>query len=249
MLHAFGDGSIFGEVFGTSPPRVLALHGWGRTSADFHTVLKGLDAIAIDLPGFGASPPPPRAWGAADYATALLPTLAACATPVTIIGHSFGGRVAVHLGATHPDLIRGLVLTGVPLLRPPGPSAKSPRRFRLAKRLHALGLLSDEQMEVRRRRSGSADYRAASGVMREVLVRAIAEDYREQLGALSCPVELVWGQNDTAAPVSMAEEAASLLGPLARLSVLPGVGHDTLAEAPGAVRAAIDAQLERPWGR
>lgn len=245
MLHAFGDGSLFGEMFTNSPARVVALHGWGRTSADFRTVLRGLDAVALDLPGFGASPPPPRAWGAGEYAEAILPALQACSLPVTVVGHSFGGRVAVHLAASHPELVHGLVLTGVPLLRPPGSGARSSRGFRLARRLHAMGLLSDETMERRRRRSGSADYRAADGVMREVLVRTIGEDYSEQLRAITCPVELVWGQTDTAAPVSMAEVAAALLGAPSRLSVLPGVGHDTLASAPTAVRAAIDAQLER----
>lgn len=246
MLHAFGDGSLFGEMTANSPPQVVALHGWGRTSTDFRTVLHGLDAIALDLPGFGASPPPPRAWGSGDYAEAVLPALKECSLPVLVVGHSFGGRVAVNLAASHPELVRGLVLTGVPLLRRPGSAAKSSRRFRLAKRLHSLGLLSDESMELRRRRSGSSDYRAATGVMRDVLVRTIDEDYREQLRVITCPVELVWGRTDTAAPVRMAEEAAAILGSKARLSVLPGVGHDTLASAPQAVRAAIAALLEHP---
>ncbi|MGK2958099.1 MAG: alpha/beta fold hydrolase [Acidimicrobiales bacterium] len=246
MLHAFSDGSIFGDVIGSNTPNVLALHGWGRTNADFCTILNGLDAIALDLPGFGASPTPLRAWGAAEYAAAVLPILKTCASPTVIVGHSFGGRIAAHLGASHPELVRALVLTGVPLLRLGHGSSKSSLGFRLAKHMNSLGLIGDNAMEARRRRSGSSDYQAASGVMREILVRSVNEDYRYQLAAITCPVELVWGQDDTAAPVAIAEEAAAILGPLARLSVLPGVGHDTIAHAPGTVRAAIDAHLDRP---
>ncbi len=245
MLHAFGDGSIFGDVVGTNTPHVLALHGWGRTSSDFHSVLSGLDAIAVDLPGFGASPPPPLPWGAGQYATATLAALKECATPAVVVGHSFGGRIAVHLAADYPELVHALVITGTPLLRLKQQRLKPSLKFRLAKRLNFLGLISDQKMEARRRRSGSSDYQAAVGVMRDVLVRSVNEEYHDQLARITCPVELVWGQDDTAAPVEIAEQAASILGPRARLSVLPGVGHDTLTLAPGAVRAAIVAHLER----
>jgi pimeloyl-ACP methyl ester carboxylesterase len=98
-------------------------------------------------------------------------------------------------------------------------------------------------MEARRRHSGSDDYRAATVVMRDVLVRSLAEEhdgtYCTALRAVTCPVELVWGENDTAAPVEVARRALTLV-PTARLTVLPGVGHLTPTEAPSAVRAAID---------
>jgi hypothetical protein len=71
VLRAFADGTIFGDAYGASPPRVLALHGWRRDRSDFRAVLDGLDALAVDLPGFGASPAPPSAWGSAEYARAL----------------------------------------------------------------------------------------------------------------------------------------------------------------------------------
>lgn len=244
MLHAFGEQSLFGDVFGSNPARVLALHGWGRTSDDFREILPGLDAIAVDLPGFGASAAPPHDWGAADYAHAMLDVLASCDAPIVLVGHSFGGRVAVHLAASHPELVSGLVLTGVPLIRPTGSKSKPSLKFRIARRLNAMRLISDEKMEDRRRRSGSADYRNASGVMRGVLVRAVSEDYRVQLEQIACPVQLVWGENDTAAPVSMAEKAATILGE-AKLTVIPSVGHDTVHEAPQVIRSAIDELLER----
>ena len=245
MLRSFAEGALFGEVFGDGRPRVLALHGWRRDRADFRLVLDGLDAVALDLPGFGASPPPPEAWGSADYAKAVLPVLDELAAPPVVVGHSFGGRVAVHLAAAAPDRLGALVLTGVPsLVRRETPPAKSPLRFRVARALHRRGLVSDDRLEALRRQYGSEDYRAASGVMRDVLVRLVNEDYEEQLAAISCPVELVWGDTDTAAPLADAERAAARLAD-AHLTVVPGAGHLTVRTAPDAIRAAIERGLGR----
>ncbi|HUQ39710.1 MAG TPA: alpha/beta hydrolase [Acidimicrobiales bacterium] len=236
MLRAFADGRLFGETTGTATPWVLALHGWGRSRSDFDTVLEGLDALAVDLPGFGASPEPPEPWGGAEYAAAVAPLLDDLASPVVILGHSFGGQVAVHLAARHPDRVGALVLTGTPLVR--RPKGKASTGFRLARRLYGWGVLSDDYMEKLRQKHGSADYRAARGTMRDVFVRVVNESYDDDLAALACPVELVWGADDAAAPLAQAEEAAGRIAD-ARLTVLPGVGHFTPQAAPDALREAV----------
>lgn len=219
-LTALLGGAVLAERSGDAP-RVLALHGWGRTRADWQPVLQGVDALAVDLPGFGASPPPTEPWGSRQYAELLAPLLADGGW--TVVGHSFGGRVAVQLAAGWTDRIDRLVLTGVPLLRRTT-GGKPPFSFRLAKRLHAMGLVSDARMEAERRKRGSADYRAATGVMRDTLVRLVNEDYRDLLPAIDVPVELVWGAGDTAAPLEMAREAAGLL-PQATLTVSDTSAH------------------------
>jgi pimeloyl-ACP methyl ester carboxylesterase len=243
MLRAVSDG-IFGEQHGTFPARVLALPGWMRPRSDFRLVLDGYDALALDLPGFGgASPEPAAPTGASGYASAVAPALGACSDQVVVLGHSFGGRVAVNLAVQHPDRVAALVLTGVPRLvepeRVPTPSAG----FRLMRWLHSHGLLSDERMEAVRRSRGSDDYRAATGVMRDVLVMAVNEHYQEILPDVRCPVELVWGDDDTAAPLDDAERAASLFGAGAALTIVPGAGHLTPLTAAPALRAALDRHL------
>jgi pimeloyl-ACP methyl ester carboxylesterase len=96
--------------------------------------------------------------------------------------------------------------------------------FRLAKKAHQLGLLSDAKMEEQRRLRGSADYRNAEGVMRDTLVRLVNEDYRTELGRIDAPVEMVWGASDSAAPLLMAREASELLAK-ATLTVSDTSGH------------------------
>jgi pimeloyl-ACP methyl ester carboxylesterase len=210
-------------------------------------VLDGLDAVAPDLPGFGATAPPPNAWGAADYAAAVAAVCEEEAHPVVLFGHSFGGRVAVMLAASRPDLVSGLVLTGVPLRRPPGTSPPRPAlSLRLAKSLQRLGVVSDARVHAVRDRVAPPDYRNAVGVMRDVFVRVVNETdngtYMTALSGIACPVELIWGENDTAALPSVAAAAAAV-ALRARLTVLSGVGHLTPLEAPADLRAAIDRVL------
>ncbi len=252
MLKSFAGGRLFGGTWGSGTPTVLALHGWRRTHDDFSGVFgavdpaKGVSAVGLDLFGFGATPAPPEPWGTGEYARHLLPLFeeeGALADRVVVVGHSFGGRVAVRLAGLVPDRIERMVLTGVPLLDRQGRRARPAPAFRLARRLHALGLVGDDRMEGMRRRYGSADYRAATGVMRDVLVRLLSEEYGESMAAIGCPVDLVWGERDTEVPPEVAERARPLF-PDARLVVLPGVGHLVPTEAPGALRqVVVDRQV------
>ena len=241
VLRSFADGRLFGSVTGTEAPRVLALHGWARSHRDFDAVLARageapLPALALDLPGFGASPPPPAAWGAAAYAEA--------------------GRAGPRRDGSPGRRARPL------LRRPGGPASRRPasrRRsrpwcspacrcctrsvgaarvapaYRVIRRLHRMRLVSDAAMEAARQRYGSADYQAAQGIMRQVLVRSVNETYEEQLDAVRCPVHLVWGADDTAAPLEVAERAVARLAH-GDLAVHPGRGAPDAA--PHSRRAA-----------
>ncbi|HWD51113.1 MAG TPA: alpha/beta fold hydrolase, partial [Acidimicrobiales bacterium] len=184
MLKSFAGGRVFGATWGSGPATVLALHGWQRTHDDFAGVFGDAEfsdshaAIGLDLFGFGATPPPPEPWGADDYAHHLLSLFDGAdglAERITVVGHSFGGRVAVRLAALAPERIDRLVLTGAPLLIREGRKATPALSFRVGRFLHRRGLIGDDRMEALRRRHGSPDYRAAEGVMRGVFVKELGE--------------------------------------------------------------------------
>jgi pimeloyl-ACP methyl ester carboxylesterase len=236
MLTTVGD--MLAEKTGSTPPRVVALHGWMRTGADFAGIVDGLDAVSIHLPGMGRADPPPAVWGSPEYAEAVAEAIAPYG-PVVIVGHSFGGRVAVRLAARHPQLVAGLVLTGVPLLRltpPPRPALS----FRMVRWLAKRHLVPESVLESQRRKRGSADYNAANGVMRDILVTTVGEDYRDDLARIAAPVRMVWGENDTSAPAD-AGRAASELIPDARFRVVPDAGHLMDGPLRGAVRDELHA--------
>ncbi|MBA2608649.1 MAG: alpha/beta hydrolase [Actinobacteria bacterium] len=242
MLSSFVGGRLYGSAYGNAPARVVALHGWARTHADFARVLGPYDAIALDLPGFGATPAPPEPWGSAEYAGLVADVLRELTSPPVVVGHSLGGRVGIHLAATYPDLIGGLVLTGAPLIRTAA-AGKPKTGYRLARWMNKRGVLSDARMEAARKKYGSSDYANASPTMRAVHVKLVNENYDAQIAAARGPIELVWGDDDTAAPIAGAQQLAARLGDRATLTVIEGAGHLTPMSAANELRSAIDRLL------
>ncbi len=221
----------------------MGLHGWGRKRSDLGLILdaSGHRSVAPDLPGFGASSDPGSAWGAEGYASVLAERVAPdCDSPFVVVGHSFGGRVAVCLAANYPDLVCGLVLMGVPLLRG-DTSPKPAKSYRFIRAAARVGLVSGERLESARQRFGSEDYRAASGVMRDVLVRVVNESYQDELGRVQCPVALVWGVEDRIVPSQVADRAAEHIQRLVSLNFVDGVGHDVHLAVPETVVEAVSS--------
>ena len=251
-LSTFACGRLWGARYGTGRPWAFALHGWGRDHSDFDPVLEGLDAVALDLPGHGVAPEPPRPWSTREYAEWVLPVLDDLGPgPVAVCGHSFGGRVALQLaavaGATvRPASVGVLVLSGAPLAPAPGRRpARQAVGYRVGRALHKAGLVSPAKMERLRRRYGSEDYRRASPVMRGVLVKAVGETadgtYVTLLRSLSSegkPVELVWGEHDDQAPLGPLGVLVEAL-PSVSLTVVPGAGHLMTPALAAEIRAAV----------
>jgi len=248
VLRAYGDGTVFGEPFGRGPVQVIWLHGWARRGEDFAAAAnelahRGVASVALDLPGFGASPAPTSAGGARHYAELVMPALREIGDgPFVIVGHSFGGTVACVLAAQHPEVVRALILTGAPLLRSPS-SRTSPISYRVQRWLHARGVVSDTRVEAARQRYGSSDYRNAAGVMRDVLVASVNESYEDELSRLDVPVTLLWGEADREVPLDVATRASALLSTTHTLQALHGIGHLLPTEAPDHLRTAVEASL------
>ncbi|MGD0056016.1 MAG: alpha/beta hydrolase [Acidimicrobiales bacterium] len=249
MLRAYGDGNLFGEPYGEGPVQVVLLHGWARRGGDFaesarELARRGVASVALDLPGFGSSPVPEVAGGARHYAELVVPALLSMGDgPVVLVGHSFGGRIATVIAAQRPDLVRALVLTGVPLLRLNGPR-RAPWRFRAVRFANARGWVGDARMEAARQRYGSSDYRNASGVMRAVLVANVNEGYEDELSRIVAPVSMLWGDRDEVAPLSVATRSAALLTCPYTLRTLEGVGHLVPTEAPLEIVRSVQDMLK-----
>ena len=236
MLRAYSEGHLFGETYGDGPVRVVWLHGWARRGQDFSAAARelahaGLSSVALDLPGFGASPLPLVAGGARSYAELVVPALREMSErPLVLVGHSLGGRIAPVVAANHPEVVEALVLCGAPLVsRVP---AASPWAYRALRWLHAHSLIGEERMEAARQRFGSSDYRNATGTLREVLVAMVNESYEDELMRVVAPVHLLWGARDIVVPLEVAQRAMALLEGPHSLRVLDDIGHLLPTEAP-----------------
>lgn len=214
---------------------VLALHGWGAsrqlmTPATDRLAALGHPVIALDLPGFGDTPPPPAAWGVPDYANFVLTALDALGYDhVHLFGHSFGGRISLVLGADHPERIGKLVLAdsaGVPPQRSWSSQARLKTYRAARKALEAVGAhnLAQQIRGWYNARYGSADFQQASGVMRETFVRVVKQDLRPFAARVQRPTLLFWGDRDEDTPLWQGRELEKLI-PDAGLVVLAGAGH------------------------
>lgn len=104
----------------------LFVHGLGGESIEFTDVATQLadrfDWFALDLPGFGESPPPSDHDLTIDaHARAVVDVMGVIDRgPVHLVANSMGGAVAVRVAAEHPELVRSLALfsPAMPDLRP-----------------------------------------------------------------------------------------------------------------------------------
>lgn len=250
MLRSYGDSQVFGESYGTGPVRVVWLHGWARRGEDFRAAAqslasRGVASVALDLPGFGASPLPGVAGGARHYADLIVPTLREIGDgPFVLVGHSFGGRVGLVVASQHRELVDELILTGVPLVRLRAPS-KAPLAYRTVRWLAQRHVVSPRRLEMARHKYGSRDYRNSEGVLRQVLVANVQETYEPELSALEVPVTFLWGSDDSEVPHEVATRAASLVKGTANVRVLEGVGHFVPLEATDELVLAVREALRQ----
>ncbi|GAB4580351.1 MAG: alpha/beta hydrolase [Anaerolineales bacterium] len=216
-------------------PTIFILHGWGSSSERWTGVIEqlsraGYDVLAPDLPGFGGSPPPDAPWNVEEYAAwadAFLQSLAVC--PLLVVGHSFGGRVAIRLLQQRPDVARGLVLCASSGLKHPKTLKQRIANFaaKTGKRLFSFSPLAPLQNFARRalyRSIGEYDYYRTSGIMRETFQLVNEHDIAPVLETFTHPTFIIWGDQDKVTPLADAHRFHSLI-PDSRLEILPGAGH------------------------
>ena len=202
---------------------ILLLHGWGQNIEMMKPIGDNFSdkfrITILDLPGFGNSSEPPTPWNMTNYSDMLEEFIDRVGiTKPIIIGHSFGGRLAIRYSANNP--IEKLVLFGAPCIRI---QEKLPLSVRILKTLKKLPLMN-EFGEYMKKYIGSRDYKAASPIMRQTLVDVVNEDLSGYAKKIEEPTLLIWGQNDTEAPVSDAKELERIMIDGA-LIVLPGTHY------------------------
>ncbi len=215
---------------------IVLLHGWGSNIKLFANLIELLSkkykVVAMDMPGFGESAEPPSAWCVDDYVDFVLDFLKDYDTDkVMLLGHSFGGRVIIKMNSREnlPFRITKVILVDSAGIMPPKSNKKSFRTYyyKAGKAILSTAIaqkLAPDALENFRKKMGSADYAAASPLMRQVLVKVVNEDLEHLLPNIKCPTLLVWGVNDTATPLSDGEKMEELIAD-AGLVKLENAGH------------------------
>ena len=216
---------------------ILLLHGWGQNIE----MMKPLgDAFSnrcritiLDLPGFGESEEPKEAWNIEEYSAMLEEFVQQLKIKKPIVmGHSFGGRIAILYSSKNP--IEKLVLFGSPCIRF---QEELPFHVKVLKRIKTLPGM-DKIGEYMKQFIGSRDYKNATPIMRQTLVNVVNEDLSKYAREIEEPTLLIWGEQDSEAPVREAKELEKIMIDAA-LIILPGT-HYAYLENLGRVISILD---------
>ena len=228
-------------------PAVVLMHGWGcdhTTVASVSRILEpGMRVLSLDLPGHGKSQEPPEVWGVEKYTQLVEKFISALGlTDLTLIGHSFGGRIGILLSSRN-DYVRKLVLVDAAGVKPRRSlmyylRVYTYKNLRRIVPLIAGKKLGDRILEAYRRKSGSADYRNSSPIMRGILSKCVNEDLKFAMPNIKAPTLLIWGSDDTATPLADARIMEKLI-PDAGLVNFDGCGHYSFLDNPGGFRAVM----------
>ncbi len=255
VQHVTVHGHRRAFVMAGSGPALLLLHGLGCDHATWLPVIDGLarryTVIAPDLLGHGASDKPRADYSVGGFANGMRDLLTVLGIDkATVVGHSFGGGVAMQFGYQFPERTERLVLVGSGGL---GPEVSPAIRAITTTGFHQfMGLLTLPGI----RQVGTGSLRALSrtGVKQfrdfdEVasiydsfkdpsaraairhVVRAVV-DWKGQIVTMAdraylteaMPMCVIWGADDLVVPVSHASNA-SALAPTARVEIVPNAGH------------------------
>ena len=212
---------------------IVLLHGWGQNIEMMRPIGDNFQnrfrITILDFPGFGESEEPKEAWTIEDYELMLEEFLKKVNVKKPIvIGHSFGGRVAIRYSARNP--ISKLVLFGSPCIRIQEELSLGVKILKKLKTLPGLNGLG----EYMKKFIGSRDYKAASPIMRQTLVNVVNEDLSKFAREIEEPTLLIWGTNDTEAPLNEAKELEKIMVDAA-LITLPGTHYAYLENLPRVV--------------
>ena len=216
-------------------PAILVLHGWGGSSSSWTRVLellsfKGYKVICPDFPGFGKSDNPPLPWDVADYMEWALDFVKSQdLDELFLLGHSFGGKVAVKFALFHPEIVKALILcNSAGIKRVPGLKTKIIFILvHIGNIIFSSKLLAGFKDKARRILYSflqHKDYVKAKGVMRQSIKKVLEEDLLPVLSEIKAKTLIIWGEKDKMVPVKDAYIFNEKIDN-SKLEILAGTGH------------------------
>lgn len=228
---------------------VLILPGWGTVINTYDPLIESIstyaNVICLDMPGFGESDEPKESWDIDKFIEFVKEFIKVQnIRELDLIGHSNGGRIIIKLMSQKLDFkVNKIVLIGSAGIvhKKTFKQKLRVRIFKLGKKFASTKLMkkiSPNMLEKLQNHFGSADYKNASSIMKGTMIKLINEDVREYLPNIKVPTLLIFGENDTATPVSDAKIMEKMI-PDAGLIVVKGCTHYVFLENPGYVNLII----------
>lgn len=181
---------------------IVLMHGWGLDKSSFdglvHFFCKDFSVLTLDFMGFGDSDKVEDYYDTYEFAYQIFLLLKQLGIEdMVMVGHSFGGRVAIILSSLFNIKIVGVVLTSsAGLTRFSLWKFLKVFRYKILKKMSQWGLVDKDKLTG----CGSDDYKKLDRDMRKVFVRVVNQDLRYLLNRISVRTVLVWDKKDKDTP-------------------------------------------------
>ena len=241
---------------GQGPP-IVFVHGlsgaWQNWLEQIPHFARSHRVVAVDLPGFGASPMPPWEISIPAYGTFLRDFCERLGVERgAIVGNSMGGFIATEVAIAEPERVSHLALVsaaGITWARARRePAAMIGRVGRAAAPLALRFQMSGIRRPGIRRRAFGGVFHDPEGLRRELLwenvvpalqspgyydamTTLVGYDIRDRLSEIEDPTLIVWGRNDRVVPVPAALAYRRRIGH-AKLHIFDATGHVPMMERP-----------------
>lgn len=227
MIYNYNGSNIFYTFFNkeSKSPTIL-LHGWGGNSEVFNNIVQSFPEksfLAVDFPPFGKSDHDIEGWGIFTYVSMLISLCEHLGiNQCDLVGHSFGGRVAIVFSAIKCTIVQSCVLIDSAGMKP---KYSINRQFKILKykfKKH-FGKCTDNM--------GSKDYLALSPEMRKTFTNIVNTHLEEYCEKITANTLIIWGENDTETPIYMARKLnKKIKGSL--LEIISNAGHFSFLDCP-----------------
>jgi len=233
---------------------IVVLHGWGSKIESWEGVARlleiaGFRVLVPDLPGFGETEEPKTPWKVDDYINFLNNFLESLdVKDFILVGHSFGGQIAISYASSETNRAKALVLMG---------AARIEHRKKLKVKIFGiisavgdlpfkippLHMAKPVVQKIWYKITGERDYYRASELMKETMKHVLAETVGHRLESIKIPTLVLWGEADKATPL---EDGESIKEKIAgsKLITFPGAGHAINLERTNEVARKIGEFVE-----
>jgi pimeloyl-ACP methyl ester carboxylesterase len=210
--------------------KVFILHGWAVDPHNaakwqrFCAVLKtaGIQTEVLETPGL--TTPLNEVWQLQDFVDWLGGKLAG-EKRVFLLGHSFGGQIAIRFAAQHPEKVSELILIDSAGIRAFSLKAKVKRAvFFAAAKIGKMFFRGESFRRLLYKLAQEKDYFSASPLLRKTMANVIETEVLEDLTKIQAKSLVIWGRNDTVTPLSHGEIFAEKI-PNSTLKIIDNARH------------------------
>jgi pimeloyl-ACP methyl ester carboxylesterase len=208
--------------------KIYILHGWSYTTDKWAPFIGELEKLGctvklLHIPGLTS--PLEKVWNLDNYVSWLSDTLKMDDTPVTLLGHSNGGRISLSYASRNPDKVAQLILIGS--------AGVYHKDFFIQAKRNVFGFFAKAGSAFKNikfirkvfyRIVGERDYRDANPIMQETMRNLITVDLVPEMSKIKCPTLLIWGENDKSTPLSDGKIMSQKISG-SKLAVIKGARH------------------------